>query len=289
MDDLWNISKSQSLNTRFFTTEMASYQTGLKKSNQQCDKLYRKAYMVKFWWANILSPTRFEYLEWVKTSLNCPKARTMGALLPMTSAICGPEMRVNAMNWWSHLASKRALFWATNTNWSPGSIIFFIALCCKWRKLCLRLSSVDCAASLKRRRVVLVAQKRALLGARWDHKYSVTWVHGPVLTVNNTRTGKRRVINRDKVELVDPDLEWSDVRPRPTRTARQPINVPTPAPPATASPTGQIPSEYSRAAHCKDMTYLDFLCSRILLLELWLIHDISTHYNIMIICNYTNK
>ena len=40
---------------------------------------------------------------------------------------------------------------------------------------------------------------------------------------------------------------------------------------------------------CKDMTYLDFLCSRILLLELWLIHDISTHYNIMIICNYTNK
>ena len=78
---------------------MASYQTGLKKSNhQQCDKLYRRAYRVKFRWADILSRTLFEYMERVKTSLNCPKARTMGALLPMTSAICGPETRVNVMN-----------------------------------------------------------------------------------------------------------------------------------------------------------------------------------------------
>ena len=80
--------------------------------------------------------------------------------------------------------------------------------------------------------VVLVAQERAPLDAKWDHQYSVTRVRGPVLTVINMRTGKRRVINRDKVKLVDPDLEWSDVRPRPTRTARRPINVPAPAPAA---------------------------------------------------------
>ena len=77
--------------------------------------------------------------------------------------------------------------------------------------------------------VVLVAQERAPLDARWDHQYSVTRVRGPVLTVVNMRTGKRRVINRDKVKLVDPDLAWSDVRPRPTRTARRPlINIPAP-------------------------------------------------------------
>ena len=81
-------------------------------------------------------------------------------------------------------------------------------------------------------KVVLVAQERAPLDAKWDHQYSVTRVRGPVLTVINMRTGKRRVINRDKVKLVDPDLEWSDVRPRPTRTARRLINVPAPAPPA---------------------------------------------------------
>ena len=77
--------------------------------------------------------------------------------------------------------------------------------------------------------IVLVAQERAPLDARWDHQYTVTRVQGPVLTVVNMRTGKRRVINRDKVKLVDPDLAWSDVRPRPTRTARRPLmNIPAP-------------------------------------------------------------
>ena len=80
--------------------------------------------------------------------------------------------------------------------------------------------------------VVLVAQERAPLDAKWDHQYSVPWVRVPVLTVINMRTGKHRVINRDKVKLVDPDLEWSDVRPRPTRTERLPINVSAQAPPA---------------------------------------------------------
>ena len=77
--------------------------------------------------------------------------------------------------------------------------------------------------------VVLVAQERAPLDARWDHLYTVTQLQGPVLTVVNMRTGKRRVINRDKVKLVDPDLVWSDVRPHPTQTARRPlINIPAP-------------------------------------------------------------
>ena len=77
--------------------------------------------------------------------------------------------------------------------------------------------------------VVLVGQERAPLDARWDHQYSVTRVQGPVLTVVNIRSGNRWVINRDKVKLVDPDLEWTDVIPRPTRTARRPvINIPEP-------------------------------------------------------------
>ena len=85
--------------------------------------------------------------------------------------------------------------------------------------------------------VVLVAQERAPMDARWDHQYSVTRVHRPLLTVVNMRTGTRRVINRDNVKLVDPDLEWSDVT-CPTRTAHRPINVPMPAPP-TQLPAAQ--------------------------------------------------
>ena len=88
--------------------------------------------------------------------------------------------------------------------------------------------------------VVLVTQERAPLDARWDHQDTVTRVQGPVLTVVNMRTGKRWVINHDKVKLIYPDLEWSDVRPRPTRTARRPINVPAPAPPAQL-PANQQP------------------------------------------------
>ena len=77
--------------------------------------------------------------------------------------------------------------------------------------------------------VVLVGRERAPLDARWDHQYSVNRVQGPVLTVVNMRTGKRWVINCDKVKLVDPDLEWTDVIPRSTRTARRPaINIPVP-------------------------------------------------------------
>ena len=34
------------------------------------------------------------------------------------------------------------------------------------------------------------------------------------------QTGKKRVLNRDKLRLVDPDLEWSQVRPRQSRAQR---------------------------------------------------------------------
>ena len=99
MVDYWNIDGIHLLKTPFFITDMASRQTGLKKFNhQQCDTLYRKTYSVKFRWADILSPTLYDYLEGVKTSFNCPKALAMGALLPMTSATCGPQTIVNAMN-----------------------------------------------------------------------------------------------------------------------------------------------------------------------------------------------
>ena len=86
--------------------------------------------------------------------------------------------------------------------------------------------------------VVLIAHEKAPLDAKWDHEYTVTRVKGPVLHVVNQRTQKKKVVNRDKVKLVNPDLEWDDVRPRPTRTARKLPYIPcTPEPEVTPTET----------------------------------------------------
>lgn len=75
--------------------------------------------------------------------------------------------------------------------------------------------------------VVLLAQERAPLDSKWDHVYVVTRIQGPVITINNERTGKQRTVNRDKLRLVNPDLAWDDVNPRLTRAQRRaPIYVP---------------------------------------------------------------
>ena len=39
--------------------------------------------------------------------------------------------------------------------------------------------------------------------SKWDHLYLVTLVRGPVITVVNERTGKRKLVNRDKPQVVD--------------------------------------------------------------------------------------
>ena len=85
------------------------------------------------------------------TSLTLSRFMTLRfPVLMLITVSTGPRTRV-AEYWWSHRASRGALSWATNTTWSPGSIIFLEALCCKRCKLYLRLSSVDLAASLNAR------------------------------------------------------------------------------------------------------------------------------------------
>ena len=80
--------------------------------------------------------------------------------------------------------------------------------------------------------VILLAQERAPLDAKWDHVYIITRVRGPVITVVNTRTNKSRTVNRDKLRLVDPDMVWEGVNPRLTRAQRhRPIYVPVSSPP----------------------------------------------------------
>ena len=44
--------------------------------------------------------------------------------------------------------------------------------------------------------------------SKWDPQYKVTNVRGPVLWPRLQATDKTLVINRNKVVLVDPNIEW---------------------------------------------------------------------------------
>ena len=54
--------------------------------------------------------------------------------------------------------------------------------------------------------VLLKAEERLTLTSRWDPQWGVERVSGPVLWLRQQQSGKVRVVNREKVKLVDPHL-----------------------------------------------------------------------------------
>lgn len=69
--------------------------------------------------------------------------------------------------------------------------------------------------------VVLKADPRLKLTSRWDPKWQVTKVSGLALHVRNQLSGVCKVVNREKVKLVDPELVWDEVNPRPKRDRKR--------------------------------------------------------------------
>ena len=65
--------------------------------------------------------------------------------------------------------------------------------------------------------VVIRAQEPMTLTSKWDPHWHVTQVRGKVVWLRHQQTGKRKVLNKDKVQVVDPDISWDQVRPRPIR------------------------------------------------------------------------
>jgi len=65
--------------------------------------------------------------------------------------------------------------------------------------------------------VVIKANEPLSLTSKWDPQWTVTQVRGKVLWVRHEPTGKTKVLNRNKVHIVDPDISWDEVRPRPIR------------------------------------------------------------------------
>ena len=83
--------------------------------------------------------------------------------------------------------------------------------------------------------VIKKAHETLPLTAQWDHVFLVTASNGLVLDLVHPETGKTHRVHRAHVKLVDPDLPWDDVLPRPRRKRRAaPPDLP--PPPALAGP-----------------------------------------------------
>ena len=68
--------------------------------------------------------------------------------------------------------------------------------------------------------VVVKAQEPLSLTSKWDPQWTVTAVKGKVVTLIHQQTSKQKVLNVDKVRVVDPNIIWDDVNPRPIRNSR---------------------------------------------------------------------
>ena len=98
--------------------------------------------------------------------------------------------------------------------------------------------------------VVIKAQEPLSLTSRWDPQWTVTRVRGKVLDLVHQQTGNTKVLNVNKVRLVDPNIAWDQLNPRPKRNQtssarqpphREPIPLPQPAPPQ-ATPKATKPT-----------------------------------------------
>lgn len=99
--------------------------------------------------------------------------------------------------------------------------------------------------------VIVAANEPLSLTAKWDHQYEVIRIEGTTHWVRHQTSGKTIKVHRDKLRLVDPEIVWDEVLPRPKRTraklrADAPVFVPTnndpvpdpiPEPPTEPSPS----------------------------------------------------
>ncbi len=67
-------------------------------------------------------------------------------------------------------------------------------------------------------KVMLKAREPLSMTAQWDYGFLVSRINGKAITLLHPTTGVRQTVNRDQVRVVDPDIAWDQVHPRPRRT-----------------------------------------------------------------------
>ena len=68
--------------------------------------------------------------------------------------------------------------------------------------------------------VVVKAQEPLSLTTKWDPQWTVTAVNNKVVTLIHQQSSKKKILNANKVRVVDPNIVWDDMNPRPIRNAR---------------------------------------------------------------------
>ena len=69
--------------------------------------------------------------------------------------------------------------------------------------------------------VVLLAPEPLTLTSKWDPQWQVTRVSGTTVFLRHQQSGKTKKVHRSKVKLVDPNIVWDEVAPRPRRQQRR--------------------------------------------------------------------
>ena len=82
------------------------------------------------------------------------------------------------------------------------------------------------------------------LTSKWDPHWQVIRVSGTTVFLRHQQFGKTKRVHRSKVKLVDPDMVWEEVAPRPHRKQQRggprevPVNIPVNPPQAIIPPRG---------------------------------------------------
>ena len=77
--------------------------------------------------------------------------------------------------------------------------------------------------------VLLKAHEPLTLTSKFDPEYTVTNVVGDVCWIVHQPSGRKKIVNRRNVILVDPEIRWDEINKRPTRYRNLPP-IPEPAP-----------------------------------------------------------
>ena len=70
--------------------------------------------------------------------------------------------------------------------------------------------------------VIVKAHEPVSLTAKWDYGFIVTKISGNVVHVLHPTTGVKQCLHRSKVRVMDPNIAWQEVAPRPRRTRARP-------------------------------------------------------------------